>query len=457
MDDATTIPSVSDEILALYCPVLYLHHHDAYMPVSVEWFIERAQLNYYPEGVTGSAEVHDLGDVPGGVKRLIPAGEVTQEKLLEAQTICPNPCNLSLTVGPEHYGGISGGKLAEVPIYAQVKLVVDDNSLPEAYEINYVTFYAFNGHYNLPANVPLLRTGHHVGDWEHLTVRLDAASLELQGVWYNAHRNIEGEWCPAEAVPRTPCGRILGYVAMNGHGIYPHCGTIHRLFFVANDRTSRRGPIWNPSRLVRLCGLDHGSGCAVVRSRGCSLPSTSACHSCSPRPPAHSSSFAGAGGNGVIGGNVRNTELPPGAVMAAKLQAAPAAAAQAAGSSEVDQTSLRPDSVTNPGGLRRQLKDTGPQFPLPIVVHDTSPWQRYRGYWGSIISATQQGWFLGAEPPVSRGCLRRLFLPFAPGVERLEPAKAAPASTPSAFRWLMAKVHKVFGMGICDLERPAFG
>lgn len=41
-------------------------------------------------------------------------------------------------------------------------------------------------------------------------------------MWYNAHRNIEGEWCPAAAVPRTPCGRIIGHVAINGHGIYPH-------------------------------------------------------------------------------------------------------------------------------------------------------------------------------------------------------------------------------------------
>ncbi|GIL45837.1 hypothetical protein Vafri_2972 [Volvox africanus] len=537
-DAAATIPALSDEILAVYCPVLYLHHDDAYMPISVEWFIERAQLNYYPEGVTGAAEVHGLDDVPGGVIRLIPTGEVTQQKLLEAQTICPNPCNLSLTVGSEHYGGISSGELAEVPIYAHVKLVVDDNSLPEAYEINYVTFYAFNGHYNLPANVPLFRTGHHVGDWEHLTVRLDAASLELQGVWYNAHRNIEGEWCPAEAVPRTPCGRILGYVAINGHGVYPHCGTIHRLFFVANDRTSRRGPVWNPARLVRLCGLDHGSGCAVVQSRGCSLPSTSAYRSCSP--PGDTSCLAGARGSGVIGDNARSdagrrldsdgpprteqtgdaaspappassyelrssaaevearedaepsavlcgpcspvttaaarfgvtqagsggqvrrteqaaaevieassggdagteraTEMLPGVVLAAMLQGAPAASAQAAASSEVDQTSLGPDSDTSGGGRRRQLKETGTQFPLPVVVHDTSPWQRYRGYWGSVISATQQGWFLGAEPPVSRGCLRRLFMPFARGVERLEPAKPAAASTPSALRMLMAKM-----------------
>ncbi len=41
--------------------------------------------------------------------------------------------------------------------------MVDDDGQPEAYEINYVTFYAYNGQYHLPANVPLFRTGQHVG------------------------------------------------------------------------------------------------------------------------------------------------------------------------------------------------------------------------------------------------------------------------------------------------------
>lgn len=34
---------------------------------------------------------------------------------------------------------------------------------PEAYEINYITFYAFNGHYAVPFGLPILMTGNHVG------------------------------------------------------------------------------------------------------------------------------------------------------------------------------------------------------------------------------------------------------------------------------------------------------
>jgi hypothetical protein len=46
------------------------------------------------------------------------------------------------------------------------------------------------------------------------------------------------------------------------------------------------------------------------------------------------------------------------------------------------------------------------------------------GCWGSVISATQQGWFLGPEPPVSRGLLRRLCMPWAPGVDHAPPRQA---------------------------------
>ncbi|GFR42446.1 hypothetical protein Agub_g3353, partial [Astrephomene gubernaculifera] len=507
---ADTAPALPDEVLAAFCPVLFLHHDDAYLPVPVEWFIERAQLNYYPQGITGTAELLELDQVPGGVITLIAAGSVSQENLLDIQSKTALPGNLSLTVAPEHYGGCPAESLSDVPIYVHTKLVVDEYGAPEAYELNYATFYAFNGHYDLPGGLPLFRAGHHVGDWEHLTVRLHAASLQLQGVWYNAHRNIEGEWVPAAQVPRTPCGRIVGHVAINGHGIYPHCGTIPRLFLVANDRTSRRGPVWSPRRLLRLAGLTHGSSCPLVLSRGCSLPhlaphpgptstsqpggsptggsprsqapagqgatfadhpdelaSSDGVHRLLPPPPTHGSSS-----------NKSSSVVPPrNATAAAAARAASEAAAQAAGAARAAagaasrlgrcmaaaaakggvltwrrraaaEVRSAPETegsgmgaaatvaadagssvvVTTVAGAQHPLAAAaggaaggaaGSCYPLPQVVHDTSLWQRYQGRWGSIPTLTQQCWFTGPEPPVSRGLLRRLCMPWAPGVERL--------------------------------------
>lgn len=61
-------------------------------------------------------------------------------------------------------------------------------------------------------------------DWEHTTVRLHASDLSLVGIWYNAHRNLEGEWAAAKDVPRTQDGRIISYIALHGHGNYPRVG-----------------------------------------------------------------------------------------------------------------------------------------------------------------------------------------------------------------------------------------
>ncbi|PNH10189.1 hypothetical protein TSOC_003106 [Tetrabaena socialis] len=388
---------------------------DAYMPVSVEWFVERSQLNLYSR-VTGAGELHEL-DQATDVARLIPSGKVTVEKLL---------------------------------------------------------------------------------DWEHLTVRIDAASLELQGVWYNAHRNIEGEWCPASRVPRTPCGRIVGFVAINGHGIYPHCGVIPRLFLLANDRTSRSGPVWSPRRLLRLCGLAHGSAVPVVLSRGCSLPyvppgASSGCclggtsrgapataapsqqvavrqHSqavtdaavgvdlqlygssevllqgsaaCSdgggPRCRTHvvveSAACLDGGGPGcrthvVVESAACSDGGGPGCRTHDVVEAVAVPCAAAAAAAEASASGERLDGLGVDGAV--SVGDGGHGvFALPTVVHDASAWQRYRGRWGTIVSATQQGWFLGPEPPVSRGLLRRLCLPCAPGTGSL-PARRLPQTAAAA-------------------------
>lgn len=61
-----------------------------------------------------------------------------------------------------------------------------------------------------------------MSDWEHITVRVGLGpTYPLQGVWYNSHRNVEGEWADASEVPRDEHGRIVAYVALNGHGVYP--------------------------------------------------------------------------------------------------------------------------------------------------------------------------------------------------------------------------------------------
>ena len=80
-----------------------------------------------------------------------------------------------------------------VPLYAHIKEILCAASDPglysealdpssseggqvEALEINYLTFYAYNGPYNV-GGFRLVQTGDHDGDWEHVTARWGAGSL----------------------------------------------------------------------------------------------------------------------------------------------------------------------------------------------------------------------------------------------------------------------------------------
>ena len=72
-------------------------------------------------------------------------------------------------------------------------------------------------------------TGHMT---KHMTRHMTAA---LSGQC----RHRDGRWVSANDMPRTPDGRPLSYVALNGHGSYPRAGFIPRIFLAFNDRTGQ--------------------------------------------------------------------------------------------------------------------------------------------------------------------------------------------------------------------------
>ena len=62
-------------------------------------------------------------------------------------------------------------ELDQVPLYVVVKEVMSKEGILEAVEINYLTFYAFNGPYTIGISPLAFEAGAHDGDWEHFTVR----------------------------------------------------------------------------------------------------------------------------------------------------------------------------------------------------------------------------------------------------------------------------------------------
>ena len=70
--------------------------------------------------------------------------------------------------------------LHTAPLYVHVKEVCTLENATEALEITYITLYAHNGYYALGGHSWSPRVGAHDGDFEHLTIRLQAPSFACQ-------------------------------------------------------------------------------------------------------------------------------------------------------------------------------------------------------------------------------------------------------------------------------------
>ena len=70
-------------------------------------------------------------------------------------------------------------ELDDIPLYVVVKEVLNKEAHVEAVEINYLTFYAFNGPYTIGVPPFAFEAGAHDGDWEHFTVRCAILHIDI--------------------------------------------------------------------------------------------------------------------------------------------------------------------------------------------------------------------------------------------------------------------------------------
>ena len=102
-------------------------------------------------------------------------------------------------------------EINDTPLYANVKLVQQPNGSAAALEINYLTFYAHNGWYNV-GYLGLWKVGAHDGDWEHLTVRLDAATGALQVSRFSRNLSDVKVDVGSGVMPWVPSRLMLGVI-----------------------------------------------------------------------------------------------------------------------------------------------------------------------------------------------------------------------------------------------------
>ncbi|CAD7699775.1 unnamed protein product [Ostreobium quekettii] len=258
-------------LLAKYVPEIRLHSRERYFPTNAETFLDVAGLLK----LTPRRKPESGG--PPMREALFESGELNRENLMAAATGAAeapqgDKHELQLVLHERHRTRAALEALPDVPIYGHVREVrlLDENGEPRgelvALEVVYAFFFMFNGNLRAAKVVPV---GSHTADWEHLTMRLDPTGEHLQGIYYSAHRTIDGDWVPASKIPMSK-GRPVAYCALNGHGCFPKPGIQPRIFFLVNDRCDGKGPVWRPQKVVLLGSLPPKAD--PVASRGSALP-----------------------------------------------------------------------------------------------------------------------------------------------------------------------------------------
>ncbi|KAL5197840.1 hypothetical protein ABZP36_001352 [Zizania latifolia] len=192
-------------ILAAYAPLVFLHPDDPYSLSSVTWFFENGALLYQNGSQTPTPVAADGSNLPqgggndGGYWLDLPVDNGQKER-------------------------VKKGDLASAKVYVQAKPMLGATVTDLAVWF----FYPFNGPARAkvgPVNIPLGQIGEHVGDWEHLTLRVSNFSGELLRVYFSQHS--AGSWVEASQLEYLDGGnKPSAYSSRHGHAFYPREGLV---------------------------------------------------------------------------------------------------------------------------------------------------------------------------------------------------------------------------------------
>ncbi|KAK6916424.1 Vacuolar protein sorting-associated protein 62 [Dillenia turbinata] len=195
-----------DQIKALfeaYSPYIYFHPDEEYLPSSVNWFFCNGALLYHK------------GDNPVSIQpngtNLPQGGSNDGEYWLDL---------------PQDNAGknrVKKGNLQNSEAYLHVKPMLGGTFT----DIAVWLFYPFNGPARTKVglvNIKLGRIGQHVGDWEHMTLRISNFNGELKMIYFSQHSG--GTWVDASNLEFLTGNKPVGYSSLHGHAMYSKPGLV---------------------------------------------------------------------------------------------------------------------------------------------------------------------------------------------------------------------------------------
>ncbi|KAK3020168.1 LOW QUALITY PROTEIN: hypothetical protein RJ639_003066 [Escallonia herrerae] len=165
-----------EALVQSYSPWVYFHPDEQYLPSSVSWFFQTGALLY-----TKGAESTPISIEPTGSN--LPQGGSNDGAYW-----------LDVPIDGSAKEKLKKGDLQDAKAYLHIKPIAGATFTDVAIWV----FYPFNGPVRAKVefvNVSLGKIGQHVGDWEHVTLRISNFNGELKSVYFSEHSG--GSWINA--------------------------------------------------------------------------------------------------------------------------------------------------------------------------------------------------------------------------------------------------------------------
>lgn len=221
-----------------YSPRIFLHPMETYLPSSVAWFF-----------ANGAKLCRKNSSEPFAIKYSgsnLPVGGLDDETFW-----------LDLPTDKTAKEKLKKGDLPSSEAYIHVKSMFGGTYT----DITFWIFYPFNGPATVrigPFNIHLSGIGQHVGDWEHVTLRISNFNGMLQKVFFSEHSG--GTWVDASFLEfSNGSNRVLAYASLNGHAFYSKQGMVSQGFQYLGIRNDmkRSDLVMDTGERYVIIGADH--------------------------------------------------------------------------------------------------------------------------------------------------------------------------------------------------------
>ncbi|XP_057495186.1 hypothetical protein At1g04090-like isoform X1 [Actinidia eriantha] len=203
----SSMPNVSQihALVQAYSPWIYFHPNEKYLPSSVHWFFKNGALLYKKGEESRPVSVEPTGSN-------LPQGGSNDGAYW-----------LDLPMKHAAKEQVKKGDLQDAGVYLHIKPMFGATFT----DIAIWVFYPFNGPARAKVeviNVSLCNIGEHVGDWEHVTLRVSNFDGELKSVYFSEHGG--GLWASVPELEFQDGNKPVAYASLHGHAFYPKAGLV---------------------------------------------------------------------------------------------------------------------------------------------------------------------------------------------------------------------------------------